>query len=126
VVVRRTDSLPFDLTSLTFRLFANTAGAGGSLEIMPIYADGSEPPDPIALDATGISGNTFTYSGSVLAPLANAQQLTLSLYVDFGLMSLQVTDAAPAVPEPPKAALVLAGLLGMAGCARRRRATRPA
>ncbi len=36
ITLRRVDGQVFDLTAFTFRLLANTAGAGGSIEIMPV------------------------------------------------------------------------------------------
>lgn len=93
--IRRQDGQPFAIESMTFKLLANTAGAGASLEIMPLWQGEDGVPDPFMFNATGYYGNNFTYA---TPQLAGYDAYTLSLYVDFALMALTVRDAS--VPPP--------------------------
>lgn len=100
IIIQRTDGLPFDLSALTFKLLANTAGAGGSLEIMPLVDGEDAFADPLALDATGFAGNQFSYDttpnhlGST-ARLTNFPVYKIKLYVDFAFTALTMAAATP-------------------------------
>ncbi len=115
ITIERVDGDVFDLTAFSAKLLANTAGAGGSLEIVP-FLDGEEVlSDPVVFDATGIAGNVFSYDTSPnpwgsTAPLAGYDKYTIDLYVDFALVGLTL-EGAP-VPEP-----ATGGILGLGGLA---------
>jgi hypothetical protein len=104
LTIQRDDGGTFDLTALTFRLLANTAGAGGTLEIMPTRGGEDVPEGPFAFDATGYYSSEFSYStapnygGSTVA-LTNYDGYKLSLYVDFALVGL--TLVTPPTNHPP-------------------------
>jgi hypothetical protein len=65
--IARQDGQPFAIESFTAQLLANTAGAGGAFEIVPLLHGEDGVPDPFMYDATGISGNQFTYPTPELA-----------------------------------------------------------
>lgn len=115
IFVERTDGDVFDLTALTFKLLGNTAATGASLEIMPTLNGEDAFNDPVALDASGYYGSTFSYDTSTnilgsTASLTGYQQYKIGLFVDFALMDLTVTGAA--VPEPASISLmVCAGMV---------------
>ncbi len=62
--LQRVDGDVFDLTSFTAKLLANTAGAGGSIEIMPLLNGEDAFSDPLYFDASGYYGNAFSYNES--------------------------------------------------------------
>ncbi len=97
LTIMRQDGQPFAITSFTARLLANTAGAGASFEIMPKLNGEDALPDPFMYDATGYYGQNFTHN---TPQLTGFDGYTISLYVDFALMSLTVVDASlPPVPN---------------------------
>ena len=112
--IRREDGDVFDLPAFTARLLANTAGAGGSIEIMPLLDGEDGLPNPVIFDATGIAGNSFSYDTTTPPYLGNTSALVgfdtyqMSLYVDFALTALQLEGNV--VPEPASAILLLCGL----------------
>lgn len=95
MTIKRQDSQPFAIDRFTMRLLANTAGAGGSWEIMPQLNGEDARNDPYFYFASGFAGNQFTY---VTPELAGYDTYKISLYVDFALMELSVTDAS--LPPP--------------------------
>ncbi len=95
ITIKRQDGQPFSIESFTGKLLANTAGAGGSFEIMPMLNGQDGLQDPLALDATGYAGNTFSYA---TPSLTGFDTYTIKLYVDFALTALTVVDASP--PDP--------------------------
>ncbi len=101
ITIQRADAHVFDLTALTFRLLANTAGAGGTLEIMPLLNGEDAFADPIYFDATGYSWSTFSYDESPnywgsTALLKGYDTYKIGLYVDFALTALTLQcDAVP-------------------------------
>lgn len=95
IEIRRVDGQPFAIESFTAQLLANTAGAGGAWEIMPLLNGEDGVPDPVAYDATGIAGNRFTYR---TPELAGFDAYKMTLYVDFAITSLTVVDAS--LPPP--------------------------
>lgn len=124
ITISREDGDVFDLVAFNAKLLANTAGAGGSFEIMPKLSNGEDAfNDPLYFDATGIAGNTFTYGptptyqGQSTNLLKGYGTYSIDLYVDFALTSLTV-DGAP-VPEPTSMGLLVAGFTLLLG---RRRA----
>jgi hypothetical protein len=104
ITIERVDGDVFDITAFTARLLANTAGAGGSFEVVP-FLDGEEVlQDPVVFDATGYYWSTFSYDTSPnpwgsTAPLTGYDKYTFDLYVDFALIGLTL-EGAP-VPGPP-------------------------
>ena len=95
IEIRRANGQPFAIESFTAQLLANTAGAGGAWEIMPLLNGEDGVPDPFAYDATGIAGNRFTYR---TPELAGFDAYKMTLYVDFAITSLTVVDAS--LPPP--------------------------
>jgi hypothetical protein len=107
LTIRRVDGAVFDLTAFTFRLLANTAGAGGALEIMPKLAGEDGFADPLYFNASGNAGNSFSYDetpgyGGSTALLKGFDTYSIGLYVDFAFTALTLQDASvePA-PLPP-------------------------
>jgi hypothetical protein len=96
ITVKRIDGKPFDLASFTAKILGNTAGAGASFEIMPVLNGIDGFADPLMFDATGIAGNTFSYSTPTLTGF---DTYNISLWMDFGLTGLTLVDAS--LPEPP-------------------------
>jgi hypothetical protein len=104
ITIERVDGDIFDFTSFTAKLLANTAGAGGTLEVVPFLNGQEVLPNPVTFDATGYYGSTFTYNTSAnpwgsTAPLTGYDQYTIDLYVDFALVGLAF-EGAP-IPAPP-------------------------
>ena len=95
LILKREDGQPFAINRFTMRLLANTGGAGGSWEIMPQLNGEDARNDPYFYIASGTAGNQFTY---VTPELAGYDAYKISLYVDFALMELTVTDAS--LPPP--------------------------
>jgi hypothetical protein len=95
MTIKRQDGEPFAIQSFTTQLLANTAGAGASFEIMPMWHGEDGVPDPFMFDATGYAGRRFTYE---TPQLSGFDTYKFSLYVDFALMKLTVVDASP--PRP--------------------------
>ncbi len=103
ITLKRVDGGVFDMTAITFKLLANTAGAGGTLEIMPKLNGEDAFNDPVYFDATGYYGMTFSYN-ETLNPWGSTSLLkgydtyNIGLYVDFAFTGL--TLATPPVPCP--------------------------
>lgn len=93
IFIERVDGHPFDLKTFTAKLLANTAGAGGSIEIMPLLSGEDAFNDPLYFNATGYYGQTFSYDtlpnylGST-ALLKNFESYKVTLYVDFAFTAL--------------------------------------
>lgn len=102
LTIRRVDSQPFAIPSVSFQLLANTAGAGANLEVMPKINGEDGLPDPLPFDATGYYGGSFAYQTSALA---GYDSYSFSLYVDFALTRLTVVDATPPPPALSIAAI---------------------
>ena len=93
--IKRQDGELFAIESFTARLLANTGGAGGAWEMMPMLNGEDGVPNPFMYNATGIAGNQFTYT---TPELTGFDEYKMTLYVDFALMSLTVVDAS--IPRP--------------------------
>jgi hypothetical protein len=93
--IKRQDGQTFAIESLSFKLLANTGGAGASFEIMPMLNGEDGVPDPFMYDATGYYGRQFTYD---TPELSGFDAYKMTLYVDFALMSLTLVDAS--LPPP--------------------------
>ncbi|TCV89067.1 hypothetical protein [Sulfurirhabdus autotrophica] len=127
ITIKRIDGNVFDITAFTAKLLANTAGAGGAIEVMPLLNGNDGLPNPAAFDATGYGGQSFSYNdspnyfGSTL-PLKGFDTYTFSLYVDFALTGITLVDASsPApVPVPPALWLFGSGLIGLVGMTRKK------
>jgi hypothetical protein len=113
--IRRADGDVFDFMGFTAKLLANTAGAGASIEIMPLLAGEDGLPAPAAFDATGYAGSSFTYGPASTAALRGFDTYLVTLYVDFAFTNVQLNGAA--VPEPSILAM-LVGTLAMLGTKR--------
>ncbi len=91
----REDSQPFAIESFAAKLLANTAGAGGAIEVVPLL-NGEEPwQNPLECAASGFYGSLFNYTTPSLTGFDTYQ---FSLYVDFALMHLTLVDAS--LPPP--------------------------
>ena len=113
ITLQRVDGGVFDLTSFTARLLANTAGAGGAIEIMPLLNGEDAFQDPLYFDVSGYYGQSFSYDTSPnylgsTALLKGFDTYNIGLYVDFALTALNLETAE--VPEP--STLVLFGFGG--------------
>jgi hypothetical protein len=102
ITVERVDGDVFDLAAFTAKLLANTAGAGGSFEVVPFLNGEEILPDPVVFDATGFAGSTFSYDTSpnplgTTALLTGFDKYTIDLYVDFAWTALTLEGA----PLPP-------------------------
>lgn len=104
MTLRRDDGAVFDLMSFSVKLLANTAGAGASLEIMPLVNGEDAFADPIFFDVSGYYGQTFSYNESP-NPWGSTRLLRgydtykVALYVDFAFTDLVLQDASlPACP----------------------------
>ena len=60
ITIQRVDGGVFDLPAFTAQLLANTAGAGGSIEIMPVLNGEDAFADPLYFDATGCVNRALT------------------------------------------------------------------
>lgn len=102
ITIERVDGDVFDFSAFTAELLANTAGAGGSFEVVPFLNGQEQLPDPVVYDATGIAGMHFSYdkySSPSTLPLTGYDKYTIDLYVDFALIGLTF-EGAP-IPTPP-------------------------
>jgi len=100
LTLQRVDGQPFDLPAFTFKLLANTAGAGGTLEIMPSLNGEDGFNDPIYFDATGYYGQNFSYNTSPnpwgsTALLTGFDTYKIGLYVDFAFIAITLNSASP-------------------------------
>jgi hypothetical protein len=104
ITLARVDGDVFDLTSFTAKLLANTAGAGGAIEIMPLIDGEDAFNDPVYFDASGYYGQSFSYNetpnpwGST-ALLKGFDTYKIGLYVDFAFTALSLEGAF--IPGPP-------------------------
>lgn len=102
ITIRRADGQVFDLTAFTARLLANTAGAGGSIEVMPVLNGEDAFNDPVPFFASGYSWSVFAYDTTTPSYLGNTLALhgfeayKITLYVDFALTGM--TLVSPAIP----------------------------
>jgi hypothetical protein len=99
ITIQRVDGSVFDLTAFTAKLLASTAGAGGSIEIMPRVNGEDAFADPLYFDATGYYGQTFSYDTSPnpwgsTALLTDFDTYKVGLYVDFAFVALTFDSAA--------------------------------
>ena len=125
VTIQRVDGGVFDLGALSFKLLANTWATGADLEITPML-NGNDGPQ-VFLDASGVYSNTFSYSnilsdyrGFNTWTLKGYDTYNLSLFVDFALTGVTLTDPSQPVPEPETYGMMLTGL-GVVGVVVRRR-----
>ena len=127
VTIQRVDGGAFDLDALGFKLLANTWATGADLEITPML-NGIDGPQ-VFLDTSGAYSNTFSYSNTLsdyrgfnTSTLKGYDTYKLSLFVDFALTGVTLTDPSQPVPEPGTWGMMLAGL-GVVGAAMRRQKT---
>lgn len=120
ITIQRVDGNVFDIPTFTAKLLASTGGAGGAIEVMPKIGGEDALADPVAFNATGYYGQSFSYGMPSTRLLSGADSYTFSLYVDFALTGLTLVDASAPIPEPETYAMLLAGL-GLVGAAVRRR-----
>jgi len=99
ITLSRVDGDVFDLIAFSAHLLANTGGAGGSIEIMPLLNGEDGFNDPLYFNATGYYGQTFSYDESPnylgsTALLKGFDTYKIGLYVDFALTALTLQGAA--------------------------------
>ena len=95
ILLTRQDGEPFAIRNFTAKLLGNTAGAGGSIEVMPLLNGEDGAPDPYAYGASGFYGQNFTYN---TPELAGFDAYKINIYVDFAIMDMTVEDAS--IPPP--------------------------
>lgn len=100
ITISRVDGTVFDLPSFTAKLLANTFGAGGAIEIMPLVNGEDAFSDPLYFDASGYYGQNFSYDTSPnpwgsTALLTGYDTYKIGLYVDFALIDLTLDSAVP-------------------------------
>jgi hypothetical protein len=95
ITIKRQDGQTFAVPSFTAKLLANTAGAGGAIEVMPLLNGEDGFTNPLMCQASGYYGQTFTYDTPTLAGFDTYQ---ITLYVDYALMDITVVDAS--IPAP--------------------------
>ena len=98
LTIRKANGHVFDINALAFKLLANTAGAGGAIEIMPLLDGEDAFNDPLYFDATGYYGLTFSYDESPnpwgsTALLKGFDTYKVSLYVDFAFVGLTLQSS---------------------------------
>ncbi len=106
IEITRVDGDVFDLTSITIMLLANTAGAGGAVEIMPLIDGEDGLNDPVAFDVSGYAWVSFSYDESPnpwgsTALLKGFDTYKMSLYADFALTAITFEGAAVVEPAIP-------------------------
>lgn len=118
IIVRRLDGGVFDLTSFTARLLGN-AGAGRSIEIVPLL-NGQEPlNNPLYFDMSGNYGTSFSYDTSPnpwgsTAELVGYDEYRIGLTLDYALTALSLTDPSAPLAVDPSAAVARAHTLSLA------------
>jgi hypothetical protein len=115
ITITRVDGGVFDLTSFTGEILANTAATGASFEIMPQLNGNDGFANPLALNASGYSFNSFSYNasysyGGSTATLTGFDSYTITLNTDFALTQLTLST----VPEPSGYAFLGLGLIFLA------------
>lgn len=119
ITLKRVDGDVFDVPAFSVMLLANTAGAGGAVEVMPLLNGEAGLPDPAMFNASGYYGSTFSYDETTVyagttTALRGFDEYRFSLYTDFALTGLRLVGAP--VPEPASLSL-----MALAGLALRRR-----
>lgn len=120
ITIQRVDGNVFDITTFTAELLANTGSTGGAIEVMPKINGVDGLPDPIFFDASGSSGQSFSYGSPATNPLSGYDSYTFSLFVDFALTQITLVDASVPVPVPAAFWLFASGFLSLIGFAKRR------
>lgn len=95
ITITRADGQPFALHTFTGKILGNTAGAGAAFELMPQINGNDAFPNPLTYDATGYGGQSFSYAPM----LTGYDTYVLSLWMDYGLTQLTVSDAS-IIAEP--------------------------
>ena len=95
ITIKRQDGQTFAIPTFTAKLLANTAGAGGAIEVMPLLNGEDGFSNPLMCQASGYYGQVFTYDTPTLAGF-DAYKITL--YVDYALMGITMVDASIADP----------------------------
>jgi hypothetical protein len=127
ITIQRVDGEVFDFEAFTAKLLANTGGAGGSFEVVPLLNGEEVFNNPIVFNASGNAGNVFSYDSSP-NPLGSTAVLTgydtykIDLYVDFAIIGLTLIDSS--VPEPSTLGLLASGAVVLF-TSRRRSASEP-
>ncbi len=115
ITIRRVDGGLFDFPAFTAKLLANTAGAGGSIEIMPKSNGEDARNDPFYYSASGNYGMSFSYDTSTPGYLGNTASLTnyeayvISLYVDFALTALVFESIDPSTTNHVSSDILISG-----------------
>ncbi|QNN24038.1 hypothetical protein HED60_17760 [Planctomycetales bacterium ZRK34] len=119
ITITRVDGDVFDIVDFSFKLLADTSGAGASLEVTPKLNGEDAFNDPVYFEATGYHSKPFsynrtpTYLGQSTALLKGYDTYVITLYVDYGLTSLTVEGAATSVPEPAALTVMIFGAVAM-------------
>ena len=101
ITISRVDGSIFAIPAFTAKLLANTVGAGGAIEVMPMLNGEDAFSDPLAFNATGNANQTFSYNAGTTPStslLTGFDTYKFSLYVDFALTGITLVDAG--IPSP--------------------------
>jgi hypothetical protein len=101
LTITRVDGQPFSITAFTLKLLANTYGAGGAVEVMPLIDGEDGLPDPVAFDVTGFYSMSYSFNPTQFSG-QNYDSYQFTLYVDYAITSLTLVDRSPSPPTPPR------------------------
>lgn len=94
ITIKRVDGKRFDLQAFTGKLLANTAGAGGAFEVMPLLNGEDAFNDPLMFDCTGYGGQSFSHTPM----LSGYDTYKIHLWVDWAITALTLIDTNSAAP----------------------------
>ncbi len=106
LMIERVDGQTFSVNAFTLKLLANTFGAGGSVEVMPLIDGEDGLPDPVAFDVTGFYNMSYSFSPTQFNG-KGYNSYKFVLYADYAITSLTLTDPSQPAPAPPKPMLTM-------------------
>lgn len=106
LTIERVDGQTFSVNAFTLKLLANTFGAGGSVEVMPLFDGEDGLPDPVAFDVTGFYNMSYSFSPTQFNG-KGYNSYKFVLYADYAITRLTLSDPSPPAPAPPKPVLTM-------------------